>query len=612
LTLAAYAAAKGLPVKFLRELGLSDFTYMGKPAVRIPYRDEQGEEAAVQFRIALEGEDRFKWRKGSRKQPYGLWRLREARAQQSISLVEGPSDTQTLWHHNVPALGMPDAGSWQPEWDAYLDPFATIYVVIEPDRGGQTVRDRISRSRHRDRVRLVSLTGAKDPSDLYLQSPATFRDRWGAAMRAAVPWITEDQQRRAQAAAEYFATAGELLHSPDVLKCVARTMRARGYAGALTVPVLIYVALTSRLLERPQNLAVIAPSSAGKNRAVDAAIELVPPEAVYIVSAASARALIYSDESFEHRTVMFGEADSIPEDGAAASAVRSIAADGCMRYDVVEKDPKTGRHATRRIEKLGPTGLITTSTRSVGPQLGTRVLEITVPDDRDQTRAVMRVHAEGVEPGDERPIDIKPLLDLQRWLASAGLRRVKVPFAHVLAERVPAEAVRMRRDFRQLLTTIQTIAFLRQCQRPRTADGCVWATIEDYAEARKLLASVFDAIAADNLTPTIRQTIEAVALGEEVSAAELGKRLGVSKATVSYRVGRALEGGWLVNHETRKGHAKRLARGADLPDQASVLPTVTELREVFEGSSRSGEDSTPLPPDQDPWLQDDGDSAGVF
>jgi hypothetical protein len=52
----------------LKKLGLTDRKYQGCEAVRIPYRTEAGEEAAVRFRVALEKSDegdRFKWRTGS-------------------------------------------------------------------------------------------------------------------------------------------------------------------------------------------------------------------------------------------------------------------------------------------------------------------------------------------------------------------------------------------------------------------------------------------------------------------------------------------------------------------------------------------------------------------
>ena len=100
----------------------------------------------------------------------------------------------------------------------------------------------------------------------------------------------------------------------------------------------------------------------------------MPPEAYYEIDAGSDRALIYTDEDYQHRVVIFGEADSIPDEGAAASAVRNLAAKNYLAYDVVEKDPRTGKHQTRHIVKPGPTGLVTTSTKSLrAPTRHTRV-----------------------------------------------------------------------------------------------------------------------------------------------------------------------------------------------------------------------------------------------
>ena len=99
-TLEAYAGAKRLPVEFLKSPGLSDVTYAGTPAVRIPYRDQEGQERAVRFRRALNkdvlGDDRFRWRARSRTLPYGLWRLVGASEAGYTVLVEGESDCHTL------------------------------------------------------------------------------------------------------------------------------------------------------------------------------------------------------------------------------------------------------------------------------------------------------------------------------------------------------------------------------------------------------------------------------------------------------------------------------------------------------------------------------------
>src|SRR5215204_5743756 len=71
-TLKEYSDIKKLPEDFLRGLGLRDVTYQEKPAVRIPYPDEQGQEAAVRFRVSMDGTEKFRWRSGNQPHPYGL------------------------------------------------------------------------------------------------------------------------------------------------------------------------------------------------------------------------------------------------------------------------------------------------------------------------------------------------------------------------------------------------------------------------------------------------------------------------------------------------------------------------------------------------------------
>ena len=252
-----------------------------------------------------------------------------------------------------------------------------------------------------------------------------------------------------------------------------------------------------------------------------------------MMTAGSARALIYSEESFQHRTIVFGEADSIPEDGPAASAIRSIAAEGRMVYEVTELDPKTKQFGTRRIEKEGPTGLITTSTAQLPPQMATRVLEISLSDDPDQTKAIMFAHAARVQPAQRAVPDLSRFLAVQRWLEVGGVHNVSVPFAADLARLVRPHAVRMRRDFRQLLTTIQAVALLMQKQRERTPEGWVVATLRDYATARALLAPIFNALVGETVTPAIRATIEALNANDEISETELARRLEGSGVTAN-------------------------------------------------------------------------------
>jgi putative DNA primase/helicase len=188
-TLAAYAAAKSLPMDFLESVGLRDMHLGDTPVIRMPYHEVDSSEGSVRFRLALKGNIRFKWRKGSKASLYGLSRLGEARDAGTITVVEGESDCHTLWYSGFPAIGLPGNTNWNEGRDAaLLADIGTIYVVIEPGNSGKQMLAWVSKSKIRDRVRLVRLDGFKDPSELYVNDPACFPDRWREALAAAVPW----------------------------------------------------------------------------------------------------------------------------------------------------------------------------------------------------------------------------------------------------------------------------------------------------------------------------------------------------------------------------------------------------------------------------------------
>ncbi len=131
---------------------------------------------------------------------------------------------------------------------------------------------------------------------------------------------------------------------------------------------------------------------------------------------------------------------------------------------------------------------------------------------------------------------------------------------------------------------IQTCAFLCQRHRKHTPSRAIIATIDDdYRWARILLVCVFESLTLEGLTPATRETVLAVPEGDqEVSEAFLANKLNLSKGAISYRVRRALDQGWLRNLETRKFCATRLVRGEPMPDETSALPTLEQVKHVFE------------------------------
>ena len=588
LTLAELAAAKRLPVNLLASVGVTDgkIGRNSQTCLDIPYLLPDGRVAAVRKRLSLTTEPRFAWRKGDHPIPYGLPKLREAKAAGYVILVEGESDSWTVWAAGLPALGIPGASTWRREWPSYLEGIATAYVWREPDTGGDTLAAKVAATLPDVRI-IDAPPGVKDASQLWLSLDAdadAFRRRMAELMAAARPASELRAEALSAEARECYRAAAGLLEDPNLIERIGEAIRLGGFAGDLTPAFLAYLALASRLLERPMNLAFVGASASGKSHAVDAALALMPPTAFVLEKAGSARALIYGEGDFEHKTVVVAEADSIPSEGSAASALRCLAADNCMTYDTVERDEQTGRFTTRHIEKPGPTGLITTSTRTLSAEFDTRLLTVSVADTPSQTEAVLTAHAASVN-GSRPSIDTGALIALQRWLELAGERRVAVPFGYALAKAVPHDQIRMRRDFRQLLTSIQAIALLYQLQRERDADGRIVATLEDYDVARRLLWETFQTVATGGVSATVRETVEAVNRlydgATPLTVKAIGDALGLAKNTTSYRVRRALKVGCLVNLETRKGAPAKITPGESLPEYRPALPDIDVIMPLY-------------------------------
>jgi hypothetical protein len=579
-TLKEYSEEKKLPEDCLRSLGLRDATYKEKPAVRIPYPDEEGQEVAVRFRTSLEGTERFRWRSGDKPRPYGLELLVEARKANYVVLVEGESDCHTLWHHEIPALGIPGASNWHDRWASYLDGIEKVYVVIEPDQGGRTLREKLTTCAViRDRLYLVQLKDHKDPSGLHLADPERFRELFEVALEDAKPWIELARAEAEAASREAWERCQALAEEPDILSHFAEVLARSGVAGEATIAKLLYLALTSRLLEKPVSIALKGPSSGGKSYLVERVLSFLPESAYYALTAMSERTLAYSEEPIKHRFLVIYEAAGMRGD-VATYLMRSLLSEGRVRYETVEKTSEGIK--PRLIEREGPTGLIVTTTAvKLHPENETRLFSLTVTDTQDQTRAVMAALAE--EAGKAGP-NFEPWHALQVWLEGAE-HRVSVPYATILADLIPPVAIRLRRDFGALLNLVRAHALLHQANRDRDVEWRIVATIEDdYTIVRELVADLVSEGIEVTVPKTVRETVEAVkrlreaSSGEPVTVVELARELKLDRSAVSRRVRNAKDRGYLRDLEENLRKPSRLVLGDDLPDDLQILPSPEDVR----------------------------------
>ncbi len=591
-TLEDYANFKRLPVDFLKELGLKTVKIGGKPCLKIPYYDESGQEITHRIRWMLGGdkEKRFTWKSRSKIFPYGLSRRVHAcrRAEGDITrifLVEGESDTQTMWFYGLNVLGIPGATVWKKEWKRYLEGYQ-VFIWQEPDEGGQKFVDAIAKDVP-DAMVIIPPEGRKDFSECHL---------WGddadqllkELIRNAIPYSTIKAERKKTEAIAAAGKAGELLRCTDILGEFSKLCVYLGLVGEELNARLLYLALTSRVLDRPVSIVLKGTSSSGKSFTIESVLKFFPSSAYYALSSMSEKALAYSNEPLVHRHLILYETAGMTSD-FGSYLLRSLLSEGRIRYETVEKSADGLQ--PRLIEREGPTGVILTTTWAhLHPENETRMLSLTAKDDRSQTASIMMMLAErmnGVGPAEP---DLEPWVALQSWIELAGNHKVKIPYAPVIAELASPKAVRLRRDFTQVLNLIASSAILHQLNRETEATkGRIIANLEDYRIAYELVSDLLNDLVRATVSPATRECVEAVHRltmnGKPASISQVAKVLNIDRSAASRRVTVALDHGYLNNDENMPRKPAKLTVGDPMPEEEGILPSPQKLIEKLKALS---------------------------
>ena len=224
-SLDAYAAAKHLPADYLRDTwGVHDGTWCGRPAVIIPWRDEQGITFRERVRLAPDenGEKQERWGavgpayvdaegrgykhyNGATKgvdnallPPYGCDLV--APDTPYVIVGEGESDAQACHLMGMPFLGVAGASCYTTTVERFISNYLgspPLYVIDEGDQGAKTLQESVAKLHGTD-FKLISCRGVtfpdgtpcKDPSDVLLASGTTelAADRMADLLAQAVPY----------------------------------------------------------------------------------------------------------------------------------------------------------------------------------------------------------------------------------------------------------------------------------------------------------------------------------------------------------------------------------------------------------------------------------------
>lgn len=176
-TLAQYAFEKRLPEEWLQKecfLSTGKDRKDGTLYMKIPYLDENGKESTYRKRYAHKD---FRWKYGSAGKIglYGEWKLSQIRDAGYAAIVEGESDSQSMWYMGISTLGVPGASMFKPHMAGMLQDLR-IYIHQEQDRGGETFMKKMLSGLHEGgflgevyRWSCGAIKGCKDPSDVYMK-----------------------------------------------------------------------------------------------------------------------------------------------------------------------------------------------------------------------------------------------------------------------------------------------------------------------------------------------------------------------------------------------------------------------------------------------------------
>jgi DNA primase len=300
--------------------------------------------------------------------------------------------------------------------------------------------------------------------------------------------------------------AMDLLKDEHLLDRILRDFESCGIVGERAGKLAGYLAVTSRLLDKPLGLIIQSPSAAGKSTLADSILKFMPPEEQFACSAMTSQSLYYlGEQNLKHKILSVAEEEGMRN---TAYQLKLLQSEGHLSLVSTTKESGTGRTATERYEVDGPVALVMTTTKlDVDPELLNRCLVIAIDESATQTRAIFAQQrfAETLE-GWEQQFHARRIRE-QHQNAQRCLRPFPVvnPYADQLG--FIARQTRHRRDHQKYLTLIKTVALLHQYQREIKQTMIDGKSI-DYIEVTPQDISMANALADQTLRRSIDELAE--------------------------------------------------------------------------------------------------------
>ena len=358
-----------------------------------------------------------------------------------------------------------------------------------------------------------------------------------------------------------------------------------GFIGDTSIPKLVWLASHTRKLGNPVSLVIQGPSGSGKSFALKTGLMFIPDDDYEIFHGMSEKALIYSDDlDLKHKHLIIQEAAGLAE-GNGRTFLRQVLSEGEAKYRTVESID--GSLGSKELHIEGPMGLMMTTTASqIHPEDASRMLSVSIVECDDHIGAILMAQAIGT-----RKKLSTQRLDEWKTFSKQALKKdidVEIPFAAMLADKLPRSHFRIQRDFQQVLSLIKASALLHRCNRERRENGAVIASLTDYKIVYELVSEALSEGLELSVPYSVREVIDAVdelsslprKQFEKVTQARIASHLERDRSVVSRNVSKAIESGYLVNDNPGQGREADLRIGQEkLGANRKILPHPSELKD---------------------------------
>jgi hypothetical protein len=277
---------------------------------------------------------------------------------------------------------------------------------------------------------------------------------------------------------------------------------------------IITLAAITRAFQSPVSVLVKGAPSTGKSTLIKRCLELHPPEARIERASLSEKALVHTRESLAHRILYLSEYRGGKD---SRLLMRLLQSEGAITHEY------TTIKGTQRCTEVAAT--------AGSPVIFS--LSIWVDETPAQTLAIVKAQVE--------PRQIANAPNLSRWHAVfSALLPSKADFSTppkwlgYVAEQLPLQLVRVRRDWDRFLTLLRAVALTRRCPGERTT---INIEFQDYCVARKILepamAATMHGVRGQELE--IVHAVHALSShSREVTARDIAEHLGW-KVAVTYK-----------------------------------------------------------------------------